>query len=380
MDFSVPLASLNRRILSSCLLFSLVWLFVPDLGFPASQNPSTSAQIQSLYKAGMNLVQEKRFDQAIESFERGLRLEPTSLLLLNALGATYSLKGNKENAQQYFLKALDLSPEFEPARKNLAIGYFESGKYDLAAQEFERLLHSSGSQAVAHLFLGMIGEKQRHYKQAIEFLEKAEDLVFRYPRAVLSLAQSLCESDQLEKSSQVLDRLGEASGLSAGDWFQAGILDSRLGQYHQALKNFERAKQTDPDLKGVDYQRALVLDKMGRSKESLRLLQELTSKEQEARSFNLLGHVAENAREIDLAIQAYRKAAKLRPDDEDNYLDYSTLCMNYKNFSLALEIVDAGLAIIPHSYRLRVQKGAVLTELGRVEESKESFRFAMNLQ
>ena len=95
----------------------------------------------------MNLVQEKRFDQAIESFERGLRLEPTSLLLLNALGATYSLKENKENAQQYFLKALDLSPEFEPARKNLAIGYFESGKYDLAAQEFERLLHSSGSQA-----------------------------------------------------------------------------------------------------------------------------------------------------------------------------------------------------------------------------------------
>ena len=139
---------------------------------------------------------------------------------------------------------------------------------------------------------------------------------------MLSLAQSLCESDQLEKSSQVLDRLGEASGLSAGDWFQAGILYSRLGQYQQALKDFERAKQIDPNLKGIDYQRALVIDKVGRPKEAVRLLQELTSKEPDARSFNLLGHVAENAREIDLAIQAYRKAAKLRPDDEDNYLDY----------------------------------------------------------
>src|SRR5439155_7481444 len=83
----------------------------------------------------------------------------------------------------------------------------------------------------------MICEKRKQYKQAIEFLEKAEDLVFGYPQAILSLAQSLYESDQLEKSSQVLDRLGEASGLSAGDWFQAGILYSRLGQYHQALKN-----------------------------------------------------------------------------------------------------------------------------------------------
>jgi tetratricopeptide (TPR) repeat protein len=119
---------------------------------------------------------------------------------------------------------------------------------------------------------------------------------------------------------------------------------------------------------------------MDRSKEALRLLQELTSKDPDARSFNLLGHVAESAGEIDLSIQSYRKAAKLRPDDEDNYLDYSTLCMNYKNFSLALEIVDADLAIIPHSYRLRVQKGAILAELGRVIESKETLRFAMKLQ
>ena len=43
---------------------------------------------------------------------------------------------------------------------------------------------------------------------------------------------------------------------------------------------------------------------------------------------------------------------------EENYLDYSEMCMNSENYVLALEILETGLAHIPHSYRLLIQKGA----------------------
>jgi superkiller protein 3 len=362
------------------------WLFLfacsLDLAAESTANQTSSnlAQVQNLYKAGMDLVQRRLLGEAIEMFRQGLNLEPTNLVLINAIGATYSLKGDKEEAQRYFSRALELNPQFLPARKNLAIGYFDSGKYDLAIAEFEQLTQKPESKPVASLFLGMIAEKRKRYKEAVEFLEKSGGLVFQYPHALLSLAQSLYRTDQPEKSRLVLDRLANTSGVSAGDWLEAGLLYSHLGEYKQALESFEKTSQIDTQLPSLDYHRAFVLDKLGRSKEALKILQELSAKKPDASSLNLLGHVAEKAGEIDGAIQAYRKGAELEPDREENYLDYSTLCMNHKNFPLALEIVEVGLKRIPHAYRLQVQKGAILAEVGKLEQAQETFRSAMRLQ
>ena len=63
-----------------------------------------------------------------------------------------------------------------------------------------------------------------------------------------------------------------------------------------------------------------------------------------------------------------------------NYLDFSTLCMDYENYPLALEAADIGLAHIPGSYRLQVQKGAILDKLGRFGEAEKIVQKASGLQ
>jgi tetratricopeptide (TPR) repeat protein len=65
---------------------------------------------------------------------------------------------------------------------------------------------------------------------------------------------------------------------------------------------------------------------------------------------------------------------------EENYLDYSALVLNSENYPLALEILDTGLAHIPHSYRLLVQKGVVLDKLMRRREAEEVLRSAIKIQ
>ena len=82
------------------------------------------------------------------------------------IGATYSLKGEFDQADDYLLKSLQIDPGFVPARKNLAISYFNSGKYDLAATEFQRLMNEPGDlRSVALLFLGIIAEEQERLQQ-----------------------------------------------------------------------------------------------------------------------------------------------------------------------------------------------------------------------
>jgi tetratricopeptide (TPR) repeat protein len=371
---------LSQKLISFWALLFITLSSVLAAESPAIRTNSNLALVQDIYKAGMDLVQRGLLDEAIQTFERGLNREPTHLVLLNAIGATYSLKGNKEEAQRHFLRALELDPQFEPARKNLAIAYFDSGQYDLAIPEFEHLSEKPEGKPVAFLFLGMISENRRQYQKAIEYLEQSGNLAFQYPRALLSFAQSLYKSGQPEKSQLVLERLQATSNVSASDWLQAGVFYARLGEYQKALEVLNKVKQKDSQLPALDSPQTYVLDRLGRSKEGLNILQGLTDRDPDARTLNLLAHVAERAGEIDLSIQAFRKAAKLEPAREENYLDYSTLCMNHKNFPLALEIVEVGLGNLPRSYRLLVQKGAILAELGKLDQAHETLRSAMELE
>jgi tetratricopeptide (TPR) repeat protein len=349
----------------------------------AADQATTESQTvaQQSYHAGISQVRQGHLDQAIQTFKKGLESDPKNLVLVDAIGAAYNLKGDLEQAKKYFLEALQTDPGFVPARKNLAITYFNLGQYDLAAPELQKLMDGPGdSRPIACLFLGIIAEKHGEFDKSVSLFEKSGDLAYQYPEALLSFANSLYELHRVPKAEAVLARLDAMTGVTAKDYFAAGQLHSKLGQDKLALADFDRAGQNETELDGLDYQRAVVLDRLGRSQEALKILKDLTSAKPDADSLNLLAHVADENREFDVALQSLRQAAKLDPEREDSYLDFSTLCANYENYPLALEAADVGLAHLPNSYRLQVQKGVILEKLGRLDEAKEILRNASRLQ
>lgn len=346
----------------------------------AVQNSEHLPSAQGAYRQGIALVSAGRLSEAVKEFQKGLRLDPNNLLLLDAVGATYSMKGDITHACAYFLKALQIDPGFSPARRNLAICYFESKCYESASVQFEKLLNGPKSKPVAYLFLGMIAAKKQDYAKSAELLDKAGDLVWQYPEAILSYAHALFELRQVQKGTSVLSHLGEASKATAPDYFQEGLLYSQYGLNDKALDAFDMARLMAPQLRGLEYQRAVVLDKLGRFQEAVSILKEDTARKQDADSLILLAHEAEKTNHLRLAIESYRQAAMLDPNNEKSYLGYSTLCFKYENYLLALKIVNIGLARIPDSYRLMVEKGAIFDELGRQDKAVTVLRQASKLR
>jgi tetratricopeptide (TPR) repeat protein len=343
----------------------------------ASERP----EVQQSYSAGLDLVRQGHLDAAIQSFEKGLEADKQNLILLDAIGATYSLKGDLERSQKYFLESLQADPSFIPARKNLAITYFSAGQYKLAVPEFLRLISGPGdSRSIAHLFLGIIAEKQEEYAKSAALLEKSGALLYQYPQALISFTTSLYKLQRLQRAKAVLGRLDSMSGVTPSEYFKLGLLHSQLGQDKLALACFDKAGQEKTEVDGLEYQRAIVLDRLGRSQEALKILKDLVSAKPDADSLNLLAHVAEENREFEVALQSLRLAAKLEPAREDNYLDFSTFCADYENYPLALEAADIGLEHVPNSYRLQVQKGVVLEKLGRLDQAEEVLQKASRLQ
>ena len=357
-------------------LLALPVVWAQSAPLPAASSESEAARALQL---GIDLVKAGRVDEAIPVFKNGLRTDPQSTVLLNVIGATYSLKGDSEQAENYLLKCLQTDPGFVPARKNLAISYFDSGKYNLAVPEFEKLMNTPGeSRSVAFLFLGIIAEKQGNFSKSASLLGESGEVAYQYPLALLALAHSLLELDQAQKANAVLKSLDAMSGVTASEHFKAGLLYSKEGQYQQALTELERAEKMDSRLSGLAYQRAVVLDQLGRSREALQVLKDLTRIKPDADSLNFLAALARKNDDLNLAMQSLRQAALLAPEREVNYLDFSTICMDYENYPLALQAADIGLAHLPASYRLQVQKGAILEKLGRFAKRKRSCREPAN--
>jgi superkiller protein 3 len=351
---------------------------------PAAHSADTD-NANKMYRTGVALSEQGKLDEAIATFEKALETDRQSQLL-DAAGAAYSLKGDLPRAQQYFLECLGGDPGFAPARKNLAITYFTLGKYDLAAAEFQKLKNISvASRPVADLFLGMIAEKSANHLQAEELLELSGPLLERYPEAILSFADAEFQLKHPHRTQTVLRTFDTAHGITIAQYVEAADLYSRLGQYPKALAELDKARAQDASaqddqLERVAYERALVLDQMDRSAEALPILKDLAANSPNSDTLNLLAHVAQKNGDLTLAMQSLRRAAKLDPTREDNYLDFSTICADYGNYPLALEAATIGLSHIPNSYRLLVQKGVVLESLGRLEEAEESLSNAAQLQ
>ncbi len=379
-------------------VWSCVWLWIVGLGLAAifpvslhSQNFQTLAttpaarsadadSANKMFRAGVALAEQGKVDEAIVIFEQALQTDRQSRLL-DATGAAYSLKGDFPRAKQYFQECLAAEPGFVPARKNLAITYFTLGQYDLAAAEFQRLKSISlASRPVADLFLGMIAEKNANHLQALKLLQLSGPLLQRYPEAILSFAEAEFQLKHLHRSQTVLGSFDTAHGITAAQYAEAADLYSRLGQYPKALAELDKASAQDDRLERIAYERALVLDQMDRSAEALPILKDLAANSPNSDTLNLLAHVAQKNGDLTLAMQSLRQAAKLDPTREDNYLDFSTICADYGNYPLALEAATIGLDHIPNSYRLLVQKGVVLENLGRLDEAEENLRNAAQLQ
>lgn len=362
-----------------------LWTWVLFASFTLqAQSSSTSTTLtpaQEASRTGLTLVKENRLDEAIQTFAAGLKNDPQNLVLLNAIGATYTLKGDSDQAKKYFLLCLERDPQFIPARKNLAISYFNAGQYGLAAPELKRLMDTSEeTRQTAQLFLGIIGEKQKAYSESVSMLAASGELLYRYPEAMISLAHSYSELQEPQKTAQVLGHLDTLPGITPSQHFQAGVIYSQSGQNRRGLIEFDKVAQTSPDFPGLAYQRASTLDKLGRSEEALKVLKVSTASQADANSLNLLARLAEQNHELALAFQSLRQAAMLEPEREDNYLDFSTLCLDHRNYPLALQAVEIGLEHVPNSYRLQVQKGAVLEKLQRFDQSEDVLRKASQLQ
>ena len=359
----------------------LLALGLSRLSAQTNLSPPASTDALRLYQKGVALAQKGDPDGAICMLEEALQGDPNSAAILDAIGGAYSVKGDFESAKTYFARSLRINPGFAPARQNLGIACFTLGEFEEASAHFNTLRNStSQSRAVATLFLGMIAEKKADYAQALALLEGSGKLASQYPDALLSLANAALQLGNTRRAEEALASFDTLQNPEAPQRRKAADLYSRMGLVDRAQLELEKASGKTAPKGESDYRRALLLYEKHRLSESRRIVEAMAASQPSADVLLLLAHVAKDQEDFAVAMKSLQQAAKLDPGREESYLEFSTLCSEHGNDQLALDTADIGLENVPGSYRLLVQKGAVLDKLGRLGEAEEILRQAGTLQ
>ena len=124
--------------------------------------------------------------------------------------ATESQKlGNAERAIQTYKKALQLRPDWDDGRWNLAMLYYSGARYREAIEELKNFVALNPNFGTAWAVMGLCEFETEDYKNALIHLERGEELGFGgAPESVrlarCHLAMLLNQDGQFERATQVL--------------------------------------------------------------------------------------------------------------------------------------------------------------------------------
>lgn len=330
--------------------------------------------------SGLEHLRAGRVDEALAFFRSSLQTNPNDVTALNMIGAILCIKDEPESSIAYFERALKYSPEFVPARKNLAIAKFDLGRFQSAEEHLRKLLAVEEAREQASLFLGMISSESGRHVEAVRLLDEAGNLLASQPRGLIAYARSLQQLGRTEGAKEALAAVKTRDDLTGPDLVDFAQVSAAAGLVDEALAALKRAEAIDPTLEGVGSKKIAVLAVAGREKEALALARKLATGAPSRALLSRLAELEEGAGDLDAAIMALRRAIQVDPGNDESYIELSEFCVRYRNPELALEILDLGLKRMPRSYRLLVQKGITFGQGQRYESARKAFSDAVELQ
>lgn len=323
------------------------------------------------YQCALSDLRRMNTSSAIEVLRQHLKKEPGDLRSLNLLGIALTAAHDVPAANREFEAALRDDPRFYPALKNLAVNEFNSGDISRATAHFERVLELEPDDEISHLFLGNIAFSARQCAATLEHYDKSRDQVVKDPSLVLRYAQCSLEQSHTDAALNMLQRLPE---LDAKSNFDAGLLLGRAGDVHDAAHYFELSRQGYPDPYTAGYNETLMMLKAGDYPGAIAVANDLLRQGyRKSELYNLLSEAYLKNNQVKEAYDSLRTATQVDPQDENNYVDLSSLCLDHENFDLGIEITDIGLRHIPNSERLYLQRGVLRAEKGQTKESEQDF-------
>ena len=280
-----------------------------------------------------------RLDEAAETLERHVEIDPKSAEGHVLLGQLRLQREEYEEAKQAFLAAEALVPENPPTHYGLAaacrgLGEMDSGRRHmetfarlLAAQRRARQDRQDGFRTAAKIrpelakiytsigrmysAAGEVAEAERFWRRAGRMDE--EDLDSRFQLAFLYVQNS-----REEEALQIARQLEKVEGEAPVSYLSVAVLDSQLGRLDEAAAMLDKCRELAPN-EGWPYRETarFYLEKNRNLPEALELARRAVELDPVAGNYAVLGNACRKNGDREGALAAFSRAAELAPQNTE---------------------------------------------------------------
>ena len=372
---------------------------------------------------GIAYRQLGRFDEAKQSLEQGIKLDPHNATCLFNLGLIAEQQGDSATAGSMFEQVLLANPGFPDALLELANLRIQARRLPEAEQLLRKYVRLSRNPSTGYYKLGMV-ERSLHetaaadrdlgvfqtlskdvptrphgYEHLFNYLDNRSQLAPQAreqldidelidhiqknpgrPNDLYLLAEAYLKSGRLADARTAIGQLDQ---ISSGDFRTltgVGVLLARYRLYDDAIQHFQAALKVNPGSDEEEFDLANALFRKARYADALDAAGQVSAEGRKDEAYlALLGDIYAHQGDTARAEQIFRDAIGRNPDNDQDYLTLALLQFRENDVAGAKQTLLKGQARIPASGKLLWGLGIVSALEGSTQEAAGQLERAVDL-
>ena len=220
------------------------------------------------YEAKLRFL-EGKYDDALESLDKALKINPEDESVLSLKGAALLSLGRYEDALKALDKALEINPKNESALSGKGIALFSLGRYEDALNVFDATLEINPKDESALLRKGGALVSLGRYEDALNVFDATLEINPKDKFALSGKGIALFSLGRYEDALKALDKALEINPKNEDALYWKGLALFYLDRYEDALEAFDKVLEINPEEETTLLYKGIALLKLKRYAEAL---------------------------------------------------------------------------------------------------------------
>ena len=295
---------------------------------------------KQLFTDGLNLIQNKEFEQAERKFLKSLELIPDRESVLNNLSSAQIKLGKYEDAKKSATRVIELNKNNAVAWMNLGVIEQEFSNFETSVNCFNKAIETDPLYFHAYNNKGILLCEFGKYQEAIINFNKSLELQPDLVEAILNKADAFKELKNFDEALKCIDAALKIKNLAPEIWAKKGDILHNMKRYDEAIQAYDQAIKLNKNYAEALCNKGFTLFTIERYEES---------------------------------IAVCNKALEIKKIFPEAWVNIAVSYIGLKKYDLALEYCEKALAVSENFIEALNSKGLCLFNLKKYEQANELF-------
>lgn len=206
------------------------------------------ADAELRFNQGLIHLKEGRTEMAVEEFKKAIDQDKKNPYFLKGLGLAYVQQRKYSEAVETFNKALEHNPYYIDVRNDLGAALILMGRREAGKKEFLQAFGepTNPTPELAARNLGQAYFEEQNHAEALRWFQTSVKRNSKYRDAQLGLSESLIALGRLDEAVVQLEAASNHIPDDASILLALGDAYFRAGRFSEARAKLEHVAKTDP--------------------------------------------------------------------------------------------------------------------------------------